>query len=156
MVVKLLSVVVAICVGELFVLGVQAPGDPLFLFISNSPVVVAIRLILVATALIISFKKSFVYYFSRSAVGAVGLFLVFIGTMGAISQTISDEFGVYLKVLDFILLMVTGLVFCLATLSYPARRRQLVWRRLLLRRMPKPLALKLSPYINNTGIAKKV
>lgn len=154
MVIKLLSIVVAICAGELLVLGIQAPDDPLFLFISNSQAVVALRLILVVMALIISFRKSFVYYFSRTFIGVIGIFLVFVGGMGAISQTIIDEFGTFVKVLDYILLMQVGLVFCLASLSYPARRRQLVWRKSLLQRVPKPLALKLSPYIN-TRVAKK-
>ncbi len=150
MIIKLMSIVIATCVGELFVLGAQNTDDPLFLFISDNKLTVAVRLLLVALAVIISFKQRFTYRPSRHIIGALGLALIIFGSMGAMSQTIIDEFSALLKIMDFLLMILVGIIFSLAALGYQPGRRQLVWRELLISHIPKALAPKLSPYLTKS------
>jgi amino acid transporter len=143
MFIKFVSLTIAMCVGELFILGLQAPNDSMFLFISNSPLIVLAHLTLAITLLILAFRGRFLYRQSRIIAQWAGIILITFGVAGMISETIFDLLGQFLKTVDYILMTEAGIVFVLASLTYRTGRRELPLRKLALQKLPRSLNTKL-------------
>lgn len=144
MYIKMVSLVLATCVAELFAYGLQAPSDPMFLFISNSPAVVLLRLLLAAVLVFIAFRGRFNHRESRSAAKVIGIALACLGIVGMYSQPIINFFSDYIKVCDFMLMVSFGLALVIASLTLPTRQRSLYSKKSRLYRLQHFLAIKFS------------
>ncbi|HEX5394747.1 MAG TPA: hypothetical protein VFW52_00065 [Candidatus Saccharimonadales bacterium] len=147
MVIKFISLILAVCSIELAVVAAQSPADPLLLIISGDPVVSAIRLVLVAAAVRLAFKARYKYKFSRDALIGGGTIMMAAGLCGMLSQSITDELSVYIKYMDFWALFLIGLVFALSALTSQAGNRKLKLKPSLFKLIPKTWTAKTSPYL---------
>jgi hypothetical protein len=144
MVLKIISIALAICAAELFIISLQSSADPLYMIISNNPFFVSVRMLLILAAVVLAFKTQFKYRLSQQIVIALGILLLFFGALGTVSQSVTDVFSAFIKYLDFWLLFLIGTVFSIAALSYPSKNAKLHLPIFMLRIVAKMPADKLS------------
>ncbi len=143
MYIKIVSLIIILIAGELFAYGTQSPSDPIFLFVSNNPFVVLLRLVLAGLLVTIAFRKVFKYKISRSLTLALGALLSLFGLLGMTSQFMNDTFYTYFKLCDFMMLACVGLSTTAATLAMSAQR-SLQLKKTRLYKFQHDLALKLN------------
>ena len=152
MIIKLMGFVLAVISVELFLIGVQSPADPLLLVISSNPVVMSLRIAVVATAIFLAYKKRFKYKITHKVLGWLGGLMAFGGLLGTLSQTIAAELSVYIKYLDFWMLCLLGIMFVVISLSTQPGWHRLKIQKTLIRHLPKILESKLNPHLPASGL----
>ncbi len=143
MYIKIVSLIITLIAGELFAYGTQSPSDPIFLFVSNNPFVVLLRLALAGLLVTIAFRKAFKYKISRNLILILGTLLSIFGLFSMTSQFMIDTFSTYIKLCDFMMMACLGLTTTAATLAMPARRSFQI-KKTRLYRFQHNLALKLN------------
>jgi hypothetical protein len=131
MVIKLISLGIVMCVASLFFLGLGATSDPLFLIISDNPLVVLFRMTATLAALVVAFRSRFTYAFSRKLAAWTGAALTAFGAAGVISRTIAYAFDNYIMPYDYFLIIELGVVFVLAALTYESDQRKFPRKKLM-------------------------
>jgi hypothetical protein len=144
MVLKIISIALALCAAELFLINLQAPSDPLYMIISNNPYFVSIRMLLILAAVGVAFKSHFKYRLTRNSVTVLGSLLLILGTLGAVSQSVTVMFSSFMMYLDFWLIFLIGTVFSIAALSYPSKNAKMNLPIFMLRLLSKIPVDKLS------------
>lgn len=131
MIIKLIAAGIVLCVGLLFLLGMESSSDPLFLIISDNPIVVVLRMAITLGAVVVAFRGRFIYDLSQKIAGVLGACLIGAGILGTFSHTIAYGLDRYIKTYDYFVIFELGVVFLLAAASYQAGRKRLVPLRLL-------------------------
>lgn len=128
MVGKVSSIVTLVCASAVYMLALQSPNDPLLLFISGNPLISSLRLILLVSMLIISFKLRFRYKQSTRLCLYLGGGLVFLSILGLFYTPMEYSLYTYVRPLDYLLFLQAGLTYSLIGLTYQTSNRKLQLR----------------------------
>ncbi|MBA3757998.1 hypothetical protein H0X09_04035 [Candidatus Saccharibacteria bacterium] len=116
---KLISVVTLVGLIAVVLMARADSSDPLFYFLSLDPGATMLKITLVFGMLLMAFKNSFSSSNLRSSMAVFGLSLVTVGTAGLFMPTFGNAIYDFLKPLDFLLLVESGLVYSAAALESP-------------------------------------
>jgi len=142
MVSKLISIVLLACIGELIAVNVSSSSDLTFLFFSNNPIIIVLRLALALMIIIAMFGNLLRTTKLRYLFGAIGIFLIIIGSMGMFSNSIDYAWYPFLKIMDFMMLFLCGVVLCLYALPERLESKKQTYRILTKRGFTRALVRK--------------
>ncbi len=129
MVTKSISLVTGLVSLDVFLRSQLSSNDPLFLFVSSGLIVNLLMVGLSAAAIYVSYRKKFSNWYAYMLCSALAFLFVGTGFLGIFYSDYIHSVWSSLLPLNYILMMQTGIVFGICSLSYnhadmPANVRQ--------------------------------
>jgi len=118
MVTKSISLVTGLVSLDVFLQSQLSSNDPLFLFVSSGLIVNLLMVGLAAAAIYVSFRKKFSSWYAYVLSTVLALVFICVGFMGIFYSDYIHSLWSALLPLDYILMMQTGIVFGICSLSY--------------------------------------
>jgi hypothetical protein len=111
---KIISIGTLVCMLAVLAMARTEPSDPLFYLISINPGATLFKLSLVGAMLFMAFKDCIRNVFTRRGVAFYGVALIIFGVAGLVTPSLGNALYDYLKPMDLLLVIETGIVFSAA------------------------------------------
>jgi hypothetical protein len=118
MTIKVTAITVSVFAMVLYILGAAFPNDPYFDLISSNLIVGIGRLLVAGILLRLALKGRFAAQAGPYIARGAGLALIVLGLIGIVVAPVTYALFSLIKPMDYVFLMQTGIIFCLASLTY--------------------------------------